>query len=317
MIVALGSTAAAWWGGSAWLLGAAGAAERLRSTRRAATATVAAVVPALPKEDGDMLVLRSPDGLATLWLIGTAHVSNRDAAFVREVVQDTVPESVVVEMDDARLPRLGLSLQDLGTQVVIPPPPEQSAAPDFEPWDPRGWAATAAAPVMRAAVTAMYSALTLRGMQPGGEFKAAIDGGLQCGSRIVLADLESETTIESFLKALLRSNLLDFMQRYTGVVDSEVGSFMQDVGEVTPEVVDKWKAKIIADGRLVKKLRTDVPEFYDTFLGARDAHMARAIQAEAAQGSRSLVAVVGMAHMEGIEEKLAWERVLAADDEAD
>merc|ERR1719265_2342594 len=115
-------------------------------------------------------------------------------------------------------------------------------------------------------VTAMYSALSTRGMQPGGEFKAAIDGGLQCGARIVLADVESVSTIESFLKSEARSNILDFSLRYVSLVEQEFGSFMANQTDLTPEVVDRWKAKILADGRFVGQLREQVPEFYGSFL---------------------------------------------------
>lgn len=261
---------------------------------------------AADQEDGSPrgLLLRSPGG-AVLELIGTAHVSESDAIYVRCAIEDAQPDAVVIELDPERLPRLGLTLAGLGPQAVVPPAPGKRLESAYESWDPRGWAAAAAAPLIRGLVTRMYDSLTSRGMRAGGEFAAAIKAAQGCGARIVLADVESVSTIEDFLNRIGRSNPLDFMYRYSKVVSEEMGD-LADGQELTQELVERLKVEVISKGRFVQRLRDEVPEFYEVFLRARDVRLAGALRAEAELGARKLVAVVGLAHVDGIQRELGW-----------
>lgn len=283
---------------------------RVTPRTRAALADPTSQPPARPlSERGDVAVLRSPSG-ARLLLLGTAHVSATDAAFVREVIAAERPESVVLELDAKRLSRLNLTLEELGPAAVTPAPAPMPSGPGTDtlaPWDPRSLAAAAAAPLIRMMLTRMYNGMTARGMQAGGEFAAAIAEGQKVSARIVLGDVDSLTTIEAFLRCLACSNPFDLLRRYGTVMDEELGALAGDQ-ELTPEVVEKLKGSMMSQPRLFDRLRDEVPEFYDTFVQARDLCLASAIAAEEEHGSRSIVAVVGLGHLQGIERALSWTR---------
>lgn len=235
-------------------------------------------------------------------LVGTAHVSASDAAKVRGVIVALQPDAVVLEMDAARLPRLNLTLADLGNLAVIPPPPAPRKDENgFVFWDPRGWAAAAAAPLIRIMMTKMYDGMSARGMRAGGEFAAAIEECRKQQARLVLADLDSTATIEGFLRSAASTNPFGVMSRYSEVMQDEIGKMgfkMED--EITPDMVDSLKAAVVGNPRVMERLKEEVPEFYIPFIGDRDAALAAAIHAEDERGSRKIVAVVGLGHAAGI-----------------
>jgi len=277
---------------------------RLACARRACRLTRLAMV--LDRSKGTSLVLNSPKG-ARLVLIGTAHISAKDAALVKKVIASESPDSVVLELDPARLPRLNLTLSDLGDKVVVPRQPVPAEADSFAPWDPRGWAASLAAPLIRKVVTSMYDSMSARGMRPGGEFEAGILEGRRVGARLVLGDLESVSVLESFLLRTASTNPFDMLSRYQRVMWEEVGESMA-TEEITPEFVEKMKTNFVLNSRLFDRLRDEVPEFYETLIQSRDKFLASAISEEEERGSASIVGVVGLGHLKGIEEALQWSR---------
>jgi len=249
-----------------------------------------------------VLVLRSPGG-AELKLIGTAHVSIKDAKYVQQAVEQQRPDAIIVEMDPQRLPRIGLTLEDLGEKAVVPPAlPSEDRASDRAWWDPL---TLIVAPLLRTVIAGLYTMLEVKGMEPGGEFATAIRVGLDCDARIVLGDVDSLTTLKSFLREVSKSGVDNFVRRFTTFLFEEVP--LVAIDELTQEKVDSMKA-LFTDGRTLRRLREDVPEFFHSFIGVRDARLAAAVQAEVYRGAKSLVAVVGMAHVEGIERELGWAR---------
>jgi len=93
------------------------------------------------------------------------------------------------------------------------------------------------------------------------------------------------------------------MARYMMVMTSEL---KESVGSqrLSQDAVKALKKEISSSPRVVKRLEQEAPEFYQAMLGARDVHMAKAIDAEAERGSQRIVAVVGVAHLRGMARQL-------------
>lgn len=240
---------------------------------------------------------------ATVRIIGTAHVSAKDAQHVRTVIATEQPDSVVVELDPQRLPRIGLTLDDLGGLAVVPPQPAPPVDSNFESWDPRGFLVSAFAQVSRGLLTQMYNQLTAQGMRAGGEFAAAIEEAQRLQARIVLADIDSIQTLEEFLTRVVQGNPFEFVWRYTTVM-TDVLEDLVGTQDLTPELIDDLKVKISNDPRIFARLERDIPELYDSFIRLRDKHIAQAIQAEIESGARKVIVVVGLGHVKGVESNL-------------
>ena len=55
-------------------------------------------------------------------------------------------------------------------------------------------------------------------------------------------------------------------------------------------------------------VQTELPLVYDALIGERDAYMAANLRSDAIRG-KTVVGVVGIAHMDGIERELGYESV--------
>jgi len=243
-----------------------------------------------------------------LALVGTCHVSVADADKVRAIVRERQPDSVVLEIDALRLPRLNTTLEELGDLAVIPPPPESLHGDKLAAWDPRNLAIAALSPLIRTALTKAYDSMTARNMVAGGEFAAAIEEGRKQGSRLVLADIDSTVTIESFLRNVATGSLnpLQIISKYNDIIIDEFDKLgVHQGGKVTPKMLDDAKALLADNPAMFVRLKKELPQFYNAFIGSRDAALASAIASEEEAGSSTIVAVVGIGHTMGIQERLA------------
>jgi len=243
-----------------------------------------------------------------LALVGTSHVSVADADKVRTIVRKRQPDSIVLEIDAARLPRLNMTLEELGELAVIPPPPRLLHCDKLASWDPRNLAVAAVTPFIRIALTKAYDIMTARGMAAGGEFAAAIEEGRKQGSRLVLADIESTITIESFLRNVATGSLnpLEIINTYNNIIMEEFDKLgVHQGGEITPKMLDDAKALLADNPAMLVRLKQELPQFYDAFIGSRDTALASAIASEEDAGCSTIVAVVGMGHVMGIQDRLA------------
>mmetsp|Transcript_10957 Transcript_10957/g.22938 ORF Transcript_10957/g.22938 Transcript_10957/m.22938 type:complete len:201 (-) Transcript_10957:68-670(-) len=159
----------------------------------------------------------------------------------------------------------------------------------------------------------------------GGEFLAAIDaakaleeeggggGGGGSPAKIVLADRDSLSTIRRAAELALRTgdpfgvlsalndanrSEMDGMERK---VRARLGEGAEEA-EVTAELIEAIKSDAKFRAGLFERLEAEVPVFTRAFLEERDYIMSEAVRRE--EGSRRAVAVVGLAHVPGIERNL-------------
>lgn len=259
----------------------------------------AAVAEPVPLCDEDVSVLTS--GNKQIVLVGTAHVSEESSRLVRRVIRSVQPDLVMVELDRRRAATLLY-------KDKVRRGGEQTA----------DGVSSSAAQQSRGA--AFYQSLEAKGFPAGGEFLAAIEEARLLNATVLLGDQDIDITLQRLREARLEVRQL----RAEGVLSREDAkaalrglprSLLQrsealtadDVTQMTDDLRRRDNARAVA-----AYLKQAAPPVYEAMIGERDAYMANAL--EVAPGTR-VVAVVGLAHLEGME-RILGDQVLAAPDTA-
>ena len=188
-------------------------------------------------------------------------------------------------------------------------------------------------PMMRAAsqvvgnsIKGMYKKLDSAGFQAGEEFVVAIREGQKIGSDIVLGDRDVEVTLRRVTEGLARTDLKALMnpdseleQSLKELVPSKVSiNSKDDFSDLSNEefreefssFVETMKAKENVR-KVMDQLEKIAPALYQALVSERDAYMAAGLNG--LDELETIVAVVGVAHVDGIERNLSmngWKAVL-------
>ena len=211
-----------------------------------------------------------------IYLVGTAHVSQRSVEDVRATIERVRPDSVCVELCQPRYESLT---------------------------NPEAWRKLDILSVLRAGkahlllgsliMTAFQRRIAGRlGVKPGAEMMEAIDAAREQGAELVLADRRIEVTLKrtaarlgAWTKAKAFSQLL-------------AGLFVPD--EIDAAEIEQLKQEEqLADA--LQALAREFPEAKETLIDERDRYLATKIRE--APGS-TVVAVVGAGHVEGIQREI-------------
>lgn len=192
--------------------------------------------------------------------------------------------------------------------------PESSPSPKPQPsWWQRGALNFAAAAVGNA-LRSMYSNLSDSGFNPGEEFAVAIREAQKIGADVVLGDQDVEVTLRRLTQALARTDLNRLMD---SELDATMSEMMGSGRTVPPERRDyedasEFKADLSSYvenlksretvRKLMGELRTVAPELVQVMLTERDVYMARGL--DTLNDYECIVAVMGIAHQDGVEENL-------------
>jgi len=185
------------------------------------------------------------------------------------------------------------------------------------------------------AVKGMYGKLESEGFKAGDEFAMSVKEGLAIGSTIVLGDRDVEVTLKRLTQALAKTDIRKLLS-----ADSEVNSSME---ELLPEgmknqmkqssnggggssittmglddvAVDKGEFQTFVETmkakenvkKIMKGLQSTAPEIYEAMVAERDVYMARGLDELGLnlkdKNAENTVAVMGMAHVDGVERYLA------------
>lgn len=276
-----------------------------------------------PEENGgDGLVtrLRKSTSGRKITLIGTAHLSRRSNEQVASVIESERPDAVLIEIDRTRLPRLGLTEDDLGRNFVtaedIVPAlleDDRNAAANKRWWDPVvDIMLDASTGVARKIITGAYDEMgkQMGELKAGGEFVVAVDTAkkIDPNVKIILGDRDSMVTIRRAAELAVRSgDPLKVLSRFNAASEDEMklieGKVRKEMGEIDEKeisvaVVEALKSDEEFRTRLFLRLEKDVPEFTRSFLTERDYIMSEAIGRE--ETASHVVAVVGLAHVLGM-----------------
>lgn len=212
--------------------------------------------------------------ISNIIIVGTAHVSADSIDEVRSVILKERPGAVAVELDEKRYKSLV---------------------------EGKDWRKEPIADLLRSdrLYIALANALMLAfqrmvgqrvGSRPGEEMLAAIEAAKEVDAEVVLVDRDITKTLRRALDEMsLREKygiLKELLSPDDEVLQTEVN-----------ELLETYKdSDVISE--LVDQLRELSPGAHRVLLSERDAYMARRIQAAAKD--RSVVAVVGAAHANGI-----------------
>jgi pheromone shutdown-related protein TraB len=222
-------------------------------------------------------------GGTTFHVVGTAHVSAHSVDEVRQTIARVRPDAVCVELDQRR--------HDALTR--------DSA---FRDLDVRGAVREGRAlyVLVQLALAAYQRRIGARlGIKPGAELLAAIDAAGTAGIPVELIDRDIDIT----LKRTWRN--LGLWRRITLFASLFVGGDPNDgrAGEpINAQMIEDLKQpRALSD--MLTELGRAVPEIKRPLIDERDQYLASRL-AEAGRGRRSVVAVVGAAHVPGIRAQL-------------
>jgi len=179
------------------------------------------------------------------------------------------------------------------------------------------------------AVKGMYGKLESEGFKAGDEFAMSVREGLAIGSTIVLGDRDVEVTLQRLTKALTKTDIRKLLS-----ADSEVNSSMEKLlpegmknqldqssiggdGSSGDVAIDKGEFNTFIETMkakenvktIMKGLQSVAPEIYEAMVAERDVYMGRGLDELGLtlkdKSADNTVAVMGMAHVDGVETYLA------------
>jgi len=222
-------------------------------------------------------------GGTTFHVVGTAHVSAHSVDEVRQIIAQVRPDAVCVELDQRR--------HDALTR--------DSA---FRDLDVRGAVRDGRALYVLAqlALAAYQRRIGARlGIKPGAELLAAIDAATAAGIPVELIDRDIDIT----LKRTWRN--LGLWRRIALFASLFVGGGPDD--RRTSEPINAQMIEDLKQPRALSDMLTElgraVPEIKQPLIDERDQYLASRL-VEVGRGRRSVVAVVGAAHVPGISAQL-------------
>jgi pheromone shutdown-related protein TraB len=214
-------------------------------------------------------------------VVGTAHVSQRSVDEVREVIARVRPEVVCVELDRARHDALtqANAFRNLDVLKIV----RQGRTLYL---------------LAHLALSAYQRRLGARlGVKPGAELLAAIEAANSAGIPVELIDRAVDITLKRTW------HNLGVVQRAMLVGSLVVGlASRRDAEPLTAETIEGIKepkalSEMLAElGRAVPRLKAPLIDERDRYLASR--------LTEAGSGRRAVVAVVGAAHVAGIQANL-------------
>ena len=274
---------------------------------------------------GTMSYLRDLRTGNEVYLIGTAHVSKKSAEEVRDVIQAVRPDTVFVELCEKRAASIRRSmLQDDGASapgggvedkvkeflrvlgcvaslllfvVTSPDLLEHDADVSFSraPGD-------VAEKLLGAGLKSIYQAFRTYGLDPGLEFKVAIEEAEKIGAKLVMGDRDQEVTIRRLREALTMSDFLRAMFSGgtipTDHMPPDLAERFSKIDWNDPEAAVEMMKTRRAVAEVTRHLRTDFPKVAVAMVDERDEMMTNGLLHKCPGRT---VAVVGMAHMDGIE----------------
>ncbi len=215
-------------------------------------------------------------GGRTIHLIGTAHVSQESVKEVRQVISDVVPDTVCVELCEPRYD--ALTDADRWRKLDIFKVIREGRTLFL---------------LANLAIGAYQRRLGAKlGVIPGAELLEATVAARVNGAAVELVDRKIDITLK---RAWARLGWWKKSLMLSGILES-----MLSREEVSAETIEELKrGQTLAD--MVEQLARVLPEVKGTLLDERDAYMASRISEAPGE---TIVAVVGAAHVPGIERLL-------------
>ena len=208
----------------------------------------------------------------TIYLLGTAHVSQKSIDETKELIAELKPDTVCVELCETRYNAMmdQNRWKKLDIFTVIK--------------EKKGLFL-----LSNLALGAMQRNLSQKfGVEPGGEFKQAINSAKEINAKLVLADRDIQATLKrtwSNLSLYKRSAL------FTQIIES-----LFDKTEVSEIDIEKMKEGDQLKAMMATFIKQN-PSIYKTLIDERDQFLMSAIQESEGQ---VIVAIIGAGHIPGM-----------------
>ena len=273
-------------------------------------------------------LLRSNNTDNEVYLIGTAHISNASKQEVVDLIRLVQPEVVFVELDAGRAAQLrnrrhssvgngetdSFELSNLWRGLMSRPPKNKTSdQPNMQSPQPLD--------IMNMIWLGPDLFQRIGWLPPtGGEMKAALEEADRRCTPVVYGDVEFNETLRGLKSALhgIMSSPAEMMKLMGSVppLPKELATaFNASLRRGTLLSEDSGPEEFVEAIRtreharlMTNYLRRCVPSVYHVMVSKRDAHMAFMLRKHCPKGK--VVAVVGMAHVDGIERE--WEKLDAA-----
>ena len=225
-------------------------------------------------------------GGTTFHVVGTAHVSQHSVDEVRAVIARVRPDAVCVELDRRRYDALtrGTAFRDLDVLRVVR----------------EGRALYVLAQIALAAYQRRIGARL--GIKPGAELLAAIEAAHAAGIPVELIDRDIDITFYRTWRNLglgTRAALIASLLVAFGSAGGRRGDPLS-----AQDIEDLKHPRALSD--MLTELGRAVPELKGPLIDERDQYLASRL-AEVGRSRRTVVAVVGAAHVPGVEAQLGAE----------
>jgi pheromone shutdown protein TraB len=257
-----------------------------------------------------------------------------------DLIDDVRPDGVFVELDAKRVrlqpnnqvlanggsgaaaaPKGGIPLSAPADKVTSFIPNQPPVSSTTAPVRTGGIGSNLGAAALGSAIRGMYGKMSQSGFQPGQEFVLAVQEGQKVGATIILGDRDVEVTLRRLSEALRQTDLQKLLNP-----NNELETTMRELLPDGPApTLDKsedenFNAQLSAYVETIKtkenvrkimqQLQAIAPEIYQAMVAERDAYMANGL--DKLQQFPVIVAVMGMAHVFGVEDYLkgqGWEQV--------
>lgn len=223
-------------------------------------------------------------GGTTYHVVGTAHVSAHSVDEVRQTIARVEPDAVCVELDQRRHDALtrDSAFRELDVRKAVR----------------EGRSLYVLAQLALAAYQRRIGARL--GIKPGAELLAAVEAARAAGIPVELIDRDIDITLKRTWRNLgLWRRITLFASLFVG--SDPVGAPGGDEPISAQMVEDLKQPRALSD--MLSELGRAVPEIKGPLIDERDQYLASRL-AEVGRGRRSVVAVVGAAHVPGIEAQL-------------
>lgn len=232
----------------------------------------------VPVEESDTITILHKDDDTTIYLVGTAHVSQASVAEVNDVIERVRPDVVCIELCQARYNTLinDEAWKNLDVFKVIK----------------QGKTLFLFANIILSAYQKQIGEQL--GVKPGAEFVAAAKKAEEIGATVKLVDRDVHATLKrtwSNLRFWSKAKLIGML---FGTTDEDDGD-----GEITVDEIERMKEKANFNAQMAK-LTEFLPGIKKPFIDERDAYMISGIQEVEA---KRVVAVVGAMHVPGMREQ--------------
>jgi pheromone shutdown protein TraB len=244
-----------------------------------------------------------------LFIIGTSHVSKESANETRELIRKVKPDYVLVELCEERLGQLraqGNEAEERFGEKKTRSKTKSFLRDLFEIIKTVSKTELGAMDkILAVALKSFYASLKSSGLEPGEEFRVALEEQERIGAKLVLADRAVNETLTALRQSVSVADLFSWIvigeKKGGPVMPKEYEEAMRDGFDGLEKIKNR---------RLIRELREymefQFPSIVDTMLHQRDEIMADAIRREC-KDAKNIVLVCGLAHLDGIVDNLQGE----------